>query len=109
MAKCVKFISQNLSAWIKNSGKSQSEIAREVGITPTYINQLVKGTNTNPSLKYLEDICAYFNRTVADILRDPKDSGGHKVRDCLRTVRRLFGELEGAGDSPLLKELLSKD
>lgn len=92
MAKCVKFISQNLERWVKESGKTQSEIARDLGMAPTYVNQLLKGTNTNPSLHYLETIAEYFHRTVSDIVRDPADPGGHKLRDCLMVTRRFLLE-----------------
>lgn len=107
MAKCLKFIATNLEAWMKDADLSQTEVARVSELSPGFIHQLLKQQNGSPGFDKLERIAAVFSKTLDELVRDPADRGGHKVRDCLRITKALNAALaEGDLEHPLVKELV---
>ena len=60
-------ISKKLSEAIKTSGKSQSEIARQLGIHHSQISRYIKGEKL-PSIETLANLCVILDVDPADIL-----------------------------------------
>lgn len=69
--KCLKFLRLNLAEALRSSGLTQAEVARRSDVTPTYLNQVLKGTNSSPGLAQLESICSVLGLSVSESLRDP--------------------------------------
>ena len=68
----IKEIQEKLSEAIKQSGVSQSEIARRLGISPTQISCYVHGTKL-PALDTLANLCIILDIDPADILCTKKN------------------------------------
>jgi len=62
-----KEIADNIAAAIKGSGKTQAQIALEVGITKTVISDYIAGRSV-PSVLTLAKLCAALDCTYEDIL-----------------------------------------
>jgi len=63
-------ITKNLSMLIKSSGKSQSQIAREIGIRHQVISEYAIG-KSYPSLVTIKKLCKALDCTYDDILGSP--------------------------------------
>ncbi|MSU01797.1 helix-turn-helix transcriptional regulator [Tissierella pigra] len=53
----------------KIQNKSYGFIAKETGLTPTYIYLLAKGERTNPSLEVMQKISAVFGEKVEKVFQ----------------------------------------
>lgn len=103
----LKIIAANLVLWRNAEGLSQTEVAKRAKVSPTYVNQVEKEGNPNPGILQLSRIAAVFGRTLADLVRDPKDAGGHKKMDCLRVVKKILADLEDpAKEAEIAREIL---
>ena len=60
-------ISKRLSEAIKTSGKSQSEIARSLGVNHSQISRYVSGEKM-PSIETFANLCVILDVDPADIL-----------------------------------------
>ncbi len=65
-------ISDNLRFEIENSGKSQAEIARALGVVPSAVSQYCSGL-IQPTLANLSRICTFIGVSADDILEVKKD------------------------------------
>lgn len=71
MAKCVKFLAINLGNYFLKSGLSQVAFAKKLGVSATYLNQLLSETNQNPSFQKLEHIARVLGTTLPILISDP--------------------------------------
>ncbi len=66
-------ISRNLRFEIKNSGKTQVQIARAIGVAPPMISQYCSG-RSQPTLATLSRLCSFIGVSSDDILEVEKNS-----------------------------------
>lgn len=77
-----------LSAWLANSGVSQSELARRLGITQGRISQLVAGAQ--PSLELAKRIAAATgNKVRPEDFGDPAMTNEHKLDTVEEAIRAI--------------------
>lgn len=88
MAKYLKILSENINRKMHQSGLNQAELARLADITPVYLNQIIKQTNKNPSLLYLESIANILKTTLGELLTEQGLNTEHKIEDCLEEVTK---------------------
>ena len=67
-----EIISENLRFEIKNSGKTQAEIARAIGVAPPTVSQYCSG-RSQPTLASLSRLCSFIGVSSDDILEIKKD------------------------------------
>lgn len=67
-----EFIAKNISDQIKYSGKTQAQIAEDLGVLHTAISQYVNGY-TQPTLENLIKLCKSLNCGYEDILGKLED------------------------------------
>ncbi len=60
-------IGQNISELLYSQRKKQSWLAQKCGVTPSHINQIIKG-KTKPSLTLLMVIADELDVTITDII-----------------------------------------
>lgn len=71
--------SDRLSEAIKASGKTQTEVAREAGITAPYLSDLKKGHKGNPSQEVLRKLADSLETTPAWLMSYKDNAGIHVV------------------------------
>lgn len=96
MAKCSKILANNIRWRLKQLGISQADLAKKVGISAPYVNQVVKGTNQNPSLDSLEAIAEALGIALYELISDPKERAvaGHTLGDCLEVARNFLDSVD---------------
>ena len=62
-----EIISKNLKEEIEQSGKSKTEIARAIGVSPPTISQYLSG-RIQPTLATLSKLCNFLGCSADDIL-----------------------------------------
>ena len=70
----MKPFSKIIGAWLEYSGKSQSEIAGELGVTRQHVNQHLSGERKYPTLRIVERYAGLFGVSVPDFLSGPPES-----------------------------------
>ena len=63
----IEQIQRNLSEAIKQSGKTQTEIAKSIGISQQTVSHYMKGDKL-PALDTLANLCIFLDIDPADIL-----------------------------------------
>lgn len=71
MAKCLKYLSLNLENYRRRSGLNKLEFAEKIGVSASYLSQLLSISNDNPKYDTLEEIAETLETTVAKLLSDP--------------------------------------
>ena len=82
---------------MKAKGFKQSDLARESGVSPTYISQLMTGLNQGPSLVHLDALAAALKIPLAELISTPEEFKAlttHKMADCLEVVRDILSDLD---------------
>lgn len=74
----------NLRAIIKKKGLSFTEAAKEIGISLSYLNQLMNGEK-EPSLETVKNICATLDIWSCDLIE-----GGHRDEVTLSDLARIL-------------------
>lgn len=69
-----KVVSKNLKRLLFEAEKSQSDLARDLGIPKTTVNGWISGKRT-PKMPTIDKLCKYFGCTRNDITE--KHSGAH--------------------------------
>lgn len=104
MSSASEVLRANVRRILRDSGLSQSELARRAGLTPAYISQLLSGVNQSPGLDQLEQIAKALGITPSRLLAGPDDKPS--AIDCLDEAIRLMKEVRERGvDSPDVRAL----
>jgi transcriptional regulator with XRE-family HTH domain len=67
-------------------GLSQSELARQMGITRTYLYRIEKGEATRPSANVLQRLAQVLDTSVADLLEQPESVEPAAIPPTLRRL-----------------------
>ncbi len=68
-------------------GIDQATLTRKTGFSTGYINQILKGTNENPSLTKLEVLAAALNTSLWKLLAPPGEiPQNHEIDDCIDAI-----------------------
>jgi transcriptional regulator with XRE-family HTH domain len=60
-----------IGPWLARCGKKQSEAAAHLGVTATYISELVSNTKKNPEHGLLYDLSIWLGITMNDLYKPP--------------------------------------
>ena len=83
-----KVISRNLRNILFESGKTQADMSRDLGIGKTTISAWMNGTHI-PRMDKIDLLCGYFGCTRADIM-EPHDKEYYLRRDTARVAQELY-------------------
>jgi transcriptional regulator with XRE-family HTH domain len=88
-----------LGEWLARLRRKQVDLARAVGITPTYVSELISLKKPNPSPGLLLEISEWLGLTVNDLYRPPPPIGATEAVDKLNpaqlaTLGRLLDEIK---------------
>lgn len=75
-----------------------TEIARAIGATPTYVGQLKSGRRTNPSLDVLQAIANLYKKPIGDLVTEHAD---YDAPTMSQRVAGLFLSVDGEGAQSL--------
>lgn len=90
----VNLFGNNLRSLINNSGLTYSAAAEELDISPSYLQQLMRGER-NPSFETIKAICARFQISEADLFVSSESTS--KKTDPKRTLGdSTFAEFKNA-------------
>src|ERR1041385_3864720 len=98
MAKCIKYLAANLARALEASGTTKSEVAKKVGVSPSYITQLLNGDNEGPNLPRLEAIADCLGTSVDLLFKAPTGiktiadlaPADHDIDQCWARVKDAF-------------------
>lgn len=65
-----KITGKNLKRLVYEAGKTQSDVARDIGVPKTTVSGWMNGKRT-PRMKYIDALCEYLHCTRDDIMEDP--------------------------------------
>lgn len=68
-----KIFTKNLNSYIETSGKTQLEIARNIGVSPQTFNTWCKGIAI-PRMGKIQALADYFHINKSDLLEDKSNS-----------------------------------
>lgn len=111
MAKATKTIGENINGRLKQLGWTQTDLAKKVKLTAPYINQIVKGSNQNPSLETLEAIAHAIGFTLAELVTTKAERDAladHDVRGCFERVGEVLALARDGHDAEALALLRKK-
>ena len=64
-----EIFAKNLSFYLVTSGKTQKEVAEAIGVTPTSLNEWMKGKKY-PRIDKIEMLARYFRILKSDLIED---------------------------------------
>lgn len=106
-AEMARTVGRQLADAIKRSGKSQSEIAAELGISPSRLSNWVSGEN-EPPFAYLAALCRLTDVSADEILglptRGPARLPDQSAAQIVAQVRKVQQRREAVTDE--LEDLL---
>ena len=100
MPKPHEILAFNLERLIKTSGQKQNEVAAAVDVSPTYLNQILKGTNRNPSLEKLELLADHFGLGLWELFKPANAEADHPLTECARRVSDAAAAVEAGNVVP---------
>lgn len=68
-----EIFSKNLNSYISNSGKTQAEIAKNIGVSPQTFNTWCKGIAI-PRMGKVQALADYFHINKSDLIEERKDN-----------------------------------
>ena len=83
-------IAQNLRYYIDKSGKTQTEICRDLNFRPSTFSDWVKG-NTYPRIDKIESLANYFGINKSDLIEDKKNETDSKFSYLVEQQLRSIG------------------
>jgi transcriptional regulator with XRE-family HTH domain len=91
-----------LGQWLARLGRKPAEIARSVGVEPSYISNLISGKKANPSGAILVDIAEELGLSANDLYRMPPPKSATEAVEALNpsqiaTLGRLLDEMKDKG------------
>jgi transcriptional regulator with XRE-family HTH domain len=60
-----------IGEWLNRLGRRQNEAAEALGVTETYISELISGKKKNPHHAILYDLSEWLGLTINDLYRPP--------------------------------------
>lgn len=72
MTKSTSLFGSNLRSIIRRKGLTYTQAARDIGITLSYLNQLMRGER-DPSLEVIKDICAALDISSNEVIEAPNE------------------------------------
>ena len=64
----------NIEKLLKKRGKSKYWLCKNMNITSRNLNRIIQGETTSISFKYLEDLCAYLNCEIGELISFENDN-----------------------------------
>ena len=89
----------HLGPWLARDGRKPVELAKALGVTDSYISELISGRKPNPGHALLIDISEWLGITVNDLFRPPPEPGAVEAVERLplaqqAALARLLDEMK---------------
>lgn len=87
-----KIFAKNLNRYLEKSGRTQKEIAEEIGVSPAAFNWWVKG-NRYPRMDKVEKLADYFGCTLSDLIEEQEAESPIDIKSAIRTLPKDVQEI----------------
>jgi transcriptional regulator with XRE-family HTH domain len=99
-------LTECVNQWFAVTGKKQNVVARDAGMSPSKVSDIVTGRNTDPQWSTVERLARGFGVPIARFLEgpSPEGSGGHGESSggtaLADSLRRALASYEATGQFP---------